>query len=613
MMQNVAASLLRDFQVVLNDPCYCWEHQAALRAGVPARIRSTSPEPKDGLSPYEYKTTYQIQSVLKRYRFRNDIYTDDELEDKAINSFLETQNRLQKQDLACLSSQAQTVLDVAASYIAKIIGVYNDEECRDLSRFGKKASVGIPARKACEAERWAIPISGSLDQILWFSAEMHGIDSVREYLAGQLDSDPQGSIFQEVDSLRLTLVPKTFKSLRAIMPNTTIGSYQSYGLGEMLRKRLQRNGYNIRTLQQRHKLLAKSASMDGLHVTADLSSASDSISVALVERLFPKDWYDILIANRIGNVTLPNDTVVQSLTFCTMGIGYTFPLQTLVFLALLKSIEVVCCSRNGLDKRLISVYGDDMIYHHRMHEHVVRLFEELGFVINIDKTYHEGNFRESCGGDYYHGVDVRPFQPRNGPANVSSKAYEAMLYKYINGLLMRWSEHEIGMTLNYLMSELSRVVQKAKVVPGDYPDDAGIKCHYLGCHSFLTAYDSLKPKHVGNGVYRFTFLRLTPDKRKEVRHEPYLWLGLRGGDRFTDSFGDQRHQDYPESMVAAVIAVYTGISGYVSPLSKVVDTPIVTFRDNTGRRLRRTSTCVTVSHTGRYACQSGFSCFEDRR
>jgi len=128
-----------------------------------------------------------------------------------------------------------------------------------------------------------------------------------------------------------------------------------------------------------------------------------------------------------------------------MGIGYTFPLQTLVFLSLLKAVEAILYYRRG--RRTCSVYGDDMIYHRRIHAGVVRHFERIGFVINVEKTFTDRNFRESCGGDYFHGVDVRPFQPRNGTATfVSPKAYEAVLYKSVNGLLARWSEYEIGGT-----------------------------------------------------------------------------------------------------------------------------------------------------------------------
>jgi hypothetical protein len=523
MMSNVALSLLRDFQTNLNDPCFCSDLQLAIRAGDIARIRTSCPEPTADMGVAEFKASYQLKSVLKRYRYQTDIYSDQELSNMAIAKFTETQCRIEGTNLDELPANVQLILNLASIYIADCLGVYSDEEHRHLCKFGKRATVGVPARAATEAARWELPISGSIEQIAWFDSEMGQIQCVQDYWANQRSSDlDKRSTYQVTSSLRLTLVPKTFKSLRAIMPNTTIGSYMSYGLGEIMRLRLKDKGFDIRSLQTRHRILASRGSVTGKLVTADLSSASDSISVALVERLFPSDWVKILHQSRIRTVDLPNGQSVESLTFCTMGIGYTFPLQTLVFLSLLKAIEQTMFRRS--DRRTISVYGDDMIYHTRMHKEVVAVFESLGFVINIDKTFHEGHFRESCGGDYYHGVDVRPFQPQSGPASVSKTAYEAILYKYINTLLVRWSEYEIEKTLLYLCSELEEVTGSVKLVPLDFPDDAGVKCPTLSHWVFLQYVRRAMPKHVGHGVYRFSFLRLVPDEREEKRHDPYLWL-----------------------------------------------------------------------------------------
>jgi len=612
MMLNVASSLLRDFQINLNDPSFCSDLQVALRTGDIARIRKLTPVPTNDMDVATYKATYQMQSVLKRYRFRKDIYSDQELEDMSIQTFLETQDRLANVDFDLLDLHSKKILDRAARYVARVLGPYSDEECRTLSRFGRKASVGVPANVACEAAKWELPLSGSFEQITWFNEEMSEVECVQEYWTAQLDRALQKQVYQVTDSLRLTLVPKTFKSLRAIMPNTTIGSYQSQGIGEMIRKRLKREGYDISSLQQRHRSLAQTASIYDMHTTADLSNASDSITVALVKRLLPPDWFETMNLSRIGTVELPNGQRVESLTFCTMGIGYTFPLQTLVFLALLKAIEAY--HFHASDRRLISVYGDDMIYASRMHPLVLFYFSSVGFVINLDKTYHSGNFKESCGGDYYRGVDVRPFQPRNGAASIGDKAYEAMLYKFTNGLLVRWSEHEIGNTLNFLVSTVCGLVNKVKVVPGDYPDDAGVKCVSLGCYGFLVPAVRCQPKHIGHGVYRFSFLRLVPGERKELRHAPYLWLALRGGVRNTDIYSGRSHQDLPVSHTARLINELAGVTGDVSSLITHEDTPSTTTRSKlTGRRLRRTSTFVTVSHSGRYTRQSGTSCFEDRR
>jgi hypothetical protein len=392
-MRKLASSLVSDFQTNLNDTDFCSTYQAMIRLGKIVDVRGLESAAKESMTVAEFKAAYQIDSLLKRYRFSKDLFRDQELIDKAVMSYRETQDRLAALDLNSLSANCQLVLDLAARYIAKVLGEYDDIECRDLCRFGSGASVGVPARMASEAERWRIPISGSFEQIKWFDSEMSQIPIIKNYLDGQKGSasSEEDATYQLTSSLTLSLVPKSFKSFRAIMPNTTIGSYMSDGIGRIIRKRLKRNGYDIGTLQMRHRHLACQASQHGLLVTADLSSASDSISVALVERLFPPDWMDILHRSRIGLVSLPDGSSVESLTFCTMGIGYTFPLQTLVFLALLKAIEAVHFGR--LDRRTISVYGDDLIYSSRMHKLVLYYFKWFGFVLNVDKTFAHGHFR----------------------------------------------------------------------------------------------------------------------------------------------------------------------------------------------------------------------------
>jgi hypothetical protein len=614
LMRKVASCMVSDFQRNLNDTDFCRSFQTEIRKGNIVRAREVAPAPTPSMNVAEYKATYQMESLLKRYRFHKDTYSDSELTDMAINGYLTTQSRLASLDLDSLPAKAQVILDLAANYIAELLGVYNDEECRDLCRFGSGASKGVPARMATEAARWESPMTGSLDQIAWFDSEMSQIDSVVSYRQAQKKSESRNtdSLYQVVESLTLSLVPKSFKSLRAIMPNTTIGSYMSSGLGSIMRKRLKGDGHDIAKLQMRHRYLAQAASMHQLHVTADLSSASDSISVALVARLFPPDWVEILTKSRIGRVELPNGVVVESNTFCTMGIGYTFPLQTLVFLALLKSIQAVNYSR--FDKRTISVYGDDLIYASRMHKEVVLYFNLFGFVINEDKTFFEGGFRESCGGDYYHGIDVRPFQPRSGQADVRDTAYEAILYKLVNTLLTRWSEYEVEETLAFLTSEIQSHVGKVKIVPCDFPDDSGVKVSSLTKwdFAFLLRSQCAQLKAVGHGVYRFPYLRSESERREEVRHEPYLWLGLRGGNSDVDYPHSHSYQRIP-SPLAAFIEAVIGYRDDCRVLRTAPCKPTKMVRSSTGRRLRRTFTFVTISHTGKYKRQFGSSCFEDRR
>ena len=85
-----------------------------------------------------------------------------------------------------------------------------------------------------------------------------------------------------------------------------------------------------------------------------------------------------------------------------MGNGFTFPLETLIFWALTAS----ACEG---DVDSVSVYGDDIICPRERADDVIDTLTMCGFKINLEKSFVEGPFRESCGCDYYKGIDIRPF------------------------------------------------------------------------------------------------------------------------------------------------------------------------------------------------------------
>jgi len=165
MMRTVASSLVRDFQATFDDPSLYCDLYLALQGTDIAKIRQVVPDPLETDSIAVYKAKYQLQSVFKRYRFETDIYIDKELTQKAIDGFLETQSRIRELNLDSVDVITTDVLENARIYIANLLGVYDDEEHRLLCRFGRKASVGIPSRLACEAARWELPFPGLKDKL----------------------------------------------------------------------------------------------------------------------------------------------------------------------------------------------------------------------------------------------------------------------------------------------------------------------------------------------------------------------------------------------------------------------------------------------------------------
>lgn len=151
-------------------------------------------------------------------------------------------------------------------------------------------------------------------------------------------------------------------------------------------------------------------SLDGSLATLDLSSASDSVSCKLVEYLLPPDWWYYLSSLRASYGILPNGDRRKYSKFSSMGNGFTFALESLIFAALTRA----ACFRSAgsVAMNAVLTYGDDIICPSRCSQEVINLLDWCGFEVNVRKSFISGPFRESCGTDWYQGVNVRPFYVR---------------------------------------------------------------------------------------------------------------------------------------------------------------------------------------------------------
>jgi len=192
-------------------------------------------------------------------------------------------------------------------------------------------------------------------------------------------------------------VPKDAKTLRTIIKEGSLNTMIQAALGDWMAKRLRASGIDLRD-QTHNQNLALRGSLDGSYATLDLSSASDTISTELVYTLLPIDWALLLDSARSSQVYLDGKGITLE-KFSSMGNGFTFPLETLIFWAL---------SSSASDDNWASVYGDDIIVTTGSVERVMRILEISGFTLNKKKSYWTGPFRESCGADYIRGIDIRP-------------------------------------------------------------------------------------------------------------------------------------------------------------------------------------------------------------
>ena len=187
-------------------------------------------------------------------------------------------------------------------------------------------------------------------------------------------------------------------------------SYQ-LAAGTSIRPRLKRSGIDLEDGQAYHGRVVRSASKTGEVCTVDLSSASDTVARGLVKLLLPPAWYRLLDGLR-SHFTRVNGRWYRLEKFSSMGNGFTFELETVIFTALARA----CVDEGDLYNRsLISVYGDDILIG-RDHIHdLLAVLRFFGFTPNPRKTFVEGSFRESCGCDFFEGEDVRPFLLKDIP------------------------------------------------------------------------------------------------------------------------------------------------------------------------------------------------------
>ncbi|UUW21284.1 MAG: RNA replicase beta chain [Sanya fiers-like virus 15] len=198
-------------------------------------------------------------------------------------------------------------------------------------------------------------------------------------------------------------VPKNAKTNRPICIEPSGNMFIQKAYGSAIRNQLERFGYKLDTAPELHGELARIGSIDGSYATIDLSAASDTVAYELVKFILPIDWFNSLNTVRC-RFTEFDGRYLRLEKFSSMGNGYTFELESLIFLCL----GLACRSHLKMTNTRISTFGDDIICHPRVGELLIELLGTAGFTTNKEKTFLTGSFRESCGQDFFNGVNVRP-------------------------------------------------------------------------------------------------------------------------------------------------------------------------------------------------------------
>lgn len=276
----------------------------------------------------------------------------------------------------------------AKDLVNRVLGECSLDELGASCSFGPGATTSLPRSKASQPNKWefATHITEScLPYLQAFSRFNGGWCGPAELVV--------------VAGNKVTTVPKNAKIDRVIAIEPDWNMFFQRALGTMIRRRLQRScRLLLPDAQTRNRELAREGSLTGSLATIDLSAASDSISLALCEVLLPPDWFRHIMALRSAVGTVGGQRVTYE-KVSSMGNGYTFELETLLFWALARSVS---------KGKTVSVYGDDIVVETQDAAPTIALLTAVGFEVNQKKTFVAGPFRESCGGHYFGGVDVTP-------------------------------------------------------------------------------------------------------------------------------------------------------------------------------------------------------------
>lgn len=221
--------------------------------------------------------------------------------------------------------------------------------------------------------------------------------------------------FDIIGNSKIVTVPKNAKTDRTIAIEPGINLWFQKGLGSLIRKRLKRFGIDLNDQSHNQKKCRIASKFNHL-ATVDFSAASDTISKELVKQILPQKWCILLDTFR-SSFGLLDGEYIHYEKYSSMGNGFTFELETLIFYTL----ALACCELSGVDDSDVSVYGDDVLIPSCVFDMYDSISKDLGFTINRQKSYSSGYFRESCGSYYWNGVCIKPIflkEPISGKAQL---------------------------------------------------------------------------------------------------------------------------------------------------------------------------------------------------
>lgn len=396
----------------------------------------------------------QVTRFLKKV----EIPCSNEREMAAIQRFKSIEGELAHEEESHFNRH-DPILDLLASIIT-----HNLFGCFDGSKLVCRHGPGVTADRLRSNERNRIRTWYTRSEP-YFSSDLHAVPNYGFYeeLSALKFLEPSEEL-----PVKVVFVPKTLKTPRVIAVEPSHVQYMQQGLMEHFVSKIESHPLTRMSIRFRDQSVnndaARIASIDKRKSTIDLSDASDRVSWSLVKRIFRGlPVLDYIDACRSRHAVLPDKTSLELKKFASMGSAMCFPMEALVFYILIQSgvhkklgIRPSARSIENISRN-IDIYGDDIIIPCGWLECVVTELEAFTLRVNRRKSFSKSHFRESCGGDFYNGVDVKPAYLRRVIPDGNKRWHPSVVMHmvslanqfYLKGLwstctLIRgWVEHEL--------------------------------------------------------------------------------------------------------------------------------------------------------------------------
>ena len=312
----------------------------------------------------------------------------------------------------------------SAGCLVSSLGLFVPEEVEGKHGPGAVSERLFDGNKKYEFPSWSPRLERA------FPWDVFGTCTIDNYLEGSLPDSRYVPNEWEHHS-KLISVPKTQKAPRLIASEPVCHQWIQQGIAKLLVERVARSPLGLAIdfhSQEPSRRDALESSRTGMRSTIDLSSASDRLSLRLVEFIFAANqsllrmFADSRTRYLFNPIDKKNDSVVKLKKFASMGSALTFPVQSIVFTVL--AVGVGSYLRRSTNYRKlckeVRVFGDDIIVPNAWVSELKWVLTHFGLKVNASKTFTEGNFRESCGMDAFRGYDVTPAYVRSLSTELTS-------------------------------------------------------------------------------------------------------------------------------------------------------------------------------------------------